>query len=329
MKELKFEKPKVDVKMGENNNIEYSIKPLARGFGITLGNTLRRVLLSSVPGAAIVNAKIDGVVHEYSVIEGVYEDVMGIVLNLKQVIVSVDSDDPNFEQKLELYMEGPAVVKAGDFNKVTGVNIINPDLVIANLNEQGRLHMEVTVRRGVGYVSANDNKVHSNNQVGIIAIDSLFSPVNKVSYHVDKIRGDDDALIMNVETDGSIDGNDVLPIASKMLIDYLTAIVELSDNVINSDYIKEQEIEPVNEKLDLGIDKLDLTVRLYNSLKRSGIATVGEIISKSEEEIMRLRSLGRKSFKELKDKIEEHGLSFASSGLRDYNTSYDDEEEEE
>ena len=328
MKELKFEKPNVEVKIGEDNNVEYQIRPLERGFGITLGNTLRRVLLSSIPGAAIVNVKIDGVEHEFSTIEGVYEDVMGIVLNLKQLVFSVDSNDPNFEQTLELYAEGPMTVTAGDFNKVTGVNVINPNQVIATLVDKGTLSMEVTIRRGIGYVSAEENKQYNNNRAGIIAIDSLFSPVKRASYHVDKIRGDKDSLVMNIETDGSIDGHEVLPIASKMLVDYLTSIVEVSDEVINTEYIKEQEKEPVNEKLEMSIDKLDLTVRLYNSLKRSGIYTVAEIVSKSEEDIMRLRSLGRKSFKELKDKLEENGLSFANSTLKDGNKKSLEEEEE-
>ncbi|VEU80117.1 DNA-directed RNA polymerase subunit alpha [Haploplasma axanthum] len=328
MKELKFEKPNVEVKVGENNTIEYQIKPLDRGFGITLGNTLRRVLLSSIPGAAIVNVKIDGVEHEFSTIEGVYEDVMGIILNLKQVVFSVDSEDPNFEQTIELYAEGPMTVTAADFNKVTGVNVINPDQVIANLADKGTLSMEVTVRRGVGYVSAQDNKIYNYNRLGVIAIDSIFSPVKRVSYHVDKIRGDNDSLTMNIETDGSIDGREVLPIASKMLVDYLNAIVEISDEVINADYIKEQEKEPINEKLEMSIDKLDLTVRLYNSLKRSGIYTVAQIVNETEEDIMRLRSLGRKSFRELKEKLEENGLSFANSTLKDDKKKSLEEEEE-
>lgn len=328
MIELKFEKPKVDVKIHDDYNVDYSIKPLSRGFGITLGNTLRRVLLSSVPGAAIVNVKIDGVQHEYSTIEGVYEDVMGIVLNLKQIVVNVDSNEPNFEQKLELYVEGPTTVTAKDFNKVTGVNIVNPDQVIATITGDVALQMEVTVRRGIGYVSAEENKIFSNNQIGIIPIDSLYSPVKRVSYKVDKIRGDDDALTLSIETDGSIKGHEVLPIASKILTDYLEAIVEISDEAINADFIKEEEKEPVNEKLEMGIDKLDLTVRLYNSLKRAGITTVAQIVEKPEEEIMRLRSLGRKSFKELKDKLAEHNLTFANSVIRE-NINKSTEEEEE
>jgi len=328
MIELKFEKPKVDVKIHDDYNVDYSIKPLSRGFGITFGNTLRRVLLSSVPGAAIVNVKIDGVQHEYSTIEGVYEDVMGIVLNLKQIVVNVDSNEPNFEQKLELYVQGPTTVTAKDFNKVTGVNIVNPDQVIATITGDVALQMEVTVRRGIGYVSAEENKIFSNNQIGIIPIDSLYSPVKRVSYKVDKIRGDDDALTLSIETDGSIKGHEVLPIASKILTDYLEAIVEISDEAINADFIKEEEKEPVNEKLEMSIDKLDLTVRLYNSLKRAGITTVAQIVEKPEEEIMRLRSLGRKSFKELKDKLAEHNLTFANSVIRE-NINKSTEEEEE
>lgn len=328
MRDLKFKKPNVEVKIGDENNIEYLIRPLDRGFGITLGNTLRRVLLSSIPGAAIVNAKIEGAEHEFSALDGVYEDVMGIVLNLKQVVLSVDSEDPDFEQKLELYVEGPKVVTAGDFNRVTGVEVINPDQVIANLTDKGVLNMEVTIRRGVGYVSADENKEFNKGEVGIIPIDAIFTPVKRVSYKVDKIRGDNDALTMKIETNGAIDGNDVLPLASKMLVDYLNAIVEISEQAANADFIKEQEVEPINEKLDMSIHKLDLTVRLYNSLKRSGIYTVGQVINQTEEEIMRLRSLGRKSFKELKEKLEEHGLSFANSSVKDdKNRSLVEEEE--
>lgn len=327
MKELKFEKPNVEVKISEDNKtIDYLIKPLARGFGITLGNTLRRVLLSSVPGAAIVNVKIDGVEHEYSTIEGVYEDVMGIVLNLKQVVFNTDSVDPNYEQKLELYAQGPITVTAGDFNRVTGLEVVNPDQVIATLNDKGTISMEVTVRRGIGYVSAVENKEFSNNQVGIIPIDSLFSPVKRVSYNIDKIRGDDDALNMKVETNGAIEGTEVLPIAAKMLTDYLNAIVEISEVAINEDFIKEQQIEPVNEILEMPIDKLDLPVRLYNSLKRAGIVTVSEVVNKTEEEIMRLRGLGRKSYKELKVKLDELDLAVAHSPIMDYDDINEEEE---
>jgi len=328
VRDLKFEKPNVEVKINDNNNVEYLIRPLDRGFGITLGNTLRRVLLSSIPGAAIVNTKIEGVEHEFATLEGIYEDVMGIVLNLKQVVFKVDSEDPNYEQKLELYVEGPKVVTAADFNKITGIEVINPDQVIATLNDQGVLNMEVTVRRGVGYVSADENKEFIRGEAGIIPIDAVFTPVKRVSYKVDKIRGDDDALTIKVETNGAVDGDEVLPIASKMLVDYLNSIVEVSEQAINIDFIKEKEQEPINEKLDMSIHKLDLTVRLYNSLKRSGIYTVGQVINQTEEEIMRLRSLGRKSFKELKEKLEEHGLSFANSSSKDDKGKTHVEEEE-
>lgn len=326
MRDLMFEKPNVEVKFEDDNTVEYIIKPLDRGFGITLGNTLRRVLLSSIPGAAIVNAKIEGVEHEFSALDGIYEDVMGIVLNLKQVVLSVDSTDIDFEEKLELYAEGPKVVTAGDFNKVTGINVVNPDQVIATLTDKGVLDMVVTIRRGVGYISADENKMYNNGEAGIIPIDSVYTPVKRVSYKVDKIRGDNDSLIMKVETNGAIDGEEVLPLASKMLVDYLNAIVEISEEAVNADFIKEQEEEPLNEKLEMSIHKLDLTVRLYNSLKRSNIYTVGQVVNQTEEEIMRLRSLGRKSFKELKEKLEEHGLSFANSSQERNKPAHDEEE---
>ena len=199
MRKLLFELPtSVEEISKDGNKARFVIKPLERGYGTTIGNALRRVLLSSMPGAAIVNVEIDGVQHEFTTIPGVFEDVMGIILNLKEVIISVDSDDVDFEQKLYLNVQGPKVVTAGDFERVTGVNIINPDLIIANLNEVGSLSMVVTVRRGVGYVSADENKIHSGNQVGLIAIDSLYSPILRLAYSIEKTRCDDDELTLEV-----------------------------------------------------------------------------------------------------------------------------------
>jgi DNA-directed RNA polymerase subunit alpha len=228
VKDLKFEKPTaVDEISVDGNKGRFIIKPLERGYGITLGNALRRVLLSSLPGAAIVNIKIDGVEHEFSTMEGVFEDVMGIVLNLKKVIFSVESQEPDFEQKLELYAVGSGKVTAADFNHVDGVDIINPDQVIANLSDTGRLSMEVTIRRGVGYVNAEKNKVFSKNEKSVIPIDSIYTPVSRVSYHVEKTRGDADELMLDIETNGAIAAKEALALASKMLIDYLKLLLRL------------------------------------------------------------------------------------------------------
>ncbi len=325
MKDLKFEKPTAVEEISvDGNKGHFIIKPLERGYGITLGNALRRVLLSSLPGAAIVNIKIDGVEHEFSTMEGVYEDVMGVVLNLKRVVFSVESTDPNYEQKLELYAVGDGIVTAADFSNVDGVTIINPEQVIANLSESGRLSMEVTIRRGTGYINAETNKEYSDNQKSIIAIDSIYTPVTRVSYHVEKTRGDEDELTLEIETNGAIKAKEALALASKMLIDYFDVIVQISDNAGYADFIYEQEEEPINKKLEMKIEQLDLSVRLFNSLKRSGIYTVAQIIGLTEEDVMRFRSLGRKSFRELKEKLAEQGLEFDNKAARDSKFNLDD-----
>ncbi len=329
MKDLKFEKPTAVEEISvDGNKGKFVIKPLERGYGITLGNALRRVLLSSLPGAAIVNIKIDGVEHEFSTIEGVYEDVMGIVLNLKKVIFTVESEDPDFEQKLELYAVGAGKVTAADFNHVDGVEVVNPDQVIATLSENGSLSMVVTIRRGVGYVKADYNKVYSRNEKSVIPIDSIYTPVERVSYHVEKTRGDEDELTLEIETNGAIEVKDALSLASKMLIDYFSVISEISEAAKDADFIYEQEEEPVNKKLEMKIEQLDLSVRLFNSLKRSGIYTVAQIIKMTEEDVMRLRSLGRKSFKELKEKLAEHGLEFENTSNKEPKFGLDDEDKE-
>jgi DNA-directed RNA polymerase subunit alpha len=253
---------------------------------------------------------------------------MGIVLNLKKVIFQVESTDPDFEQKLELYAVGAGKVTAADFNHVDGVEIVNKDLVIANLSETGRLSMEVTVRRGVGYVNAEKNKVFSKNEKSVIPIDSIFTPVSRVSYHVEKTRGDADELTLDIETNGAIIAKEALALASKMLIDYLNVIVSISEQAQSTDFIFEQEEEPTNKKLEMKIEQLDLSVRLFNSLKRSGIYTVAQIIRLTEEDVMRFRSLGRKSFKELKEKLAEQGLEFDNASSRDSKFHLDDEEKE-
>ncbi len=329
MKELKFEKPTAVEELSvDGNKGRFVIRPLERGYGITLGNALRRVLLSSLPGAAIVNIKIDGVEHEFSTMEGVYEDVMGIVLNLKKVIFKVDSTDPDFEQKLELYAVGQGKVTAADFNHVDGVEVINPEQVIASLSDTGRLSMEVTIRRGVGYVNAEKNKVFNRGEKSIIPIDAIYTPVSRVSYHVEKTRGDADELTLDIETNGAIDAKEALALASKMLIDYLDVVVQISEQAASTDFIFEQEEEPANKKLEMKIEQLDLSVRLFNSLKRSGIYTVAQIIRLTEEDVMRFRSLGRKSFKELKEKLAEHGLEFENTATKDSKFHLDDEEKE-
>jgi DNA-directed RNA polymerase subunit alpha len=319
MRKLLFELPtSVEEISKDGNKARFVIKPLERGYGTTIGNALRRVLLSSMPGAAIVNVEIDGVQHEFTTIPGVFEDVMGIILNLKEVIISVDSDDVDFEQKLYLNVQGPKVVTAGDFERVTGVNIINPDLIIANLNEVGSLSMVVTVRRGVGYVSADENKIHSGNQVGLIAIDSLYSPILRVAYSIEKTRGDDDELTLEVETNGAIEAKDAIAMAAKILIDHFDIIVQISERAGQIEFIKEEEEDEENQVYNMKIEELDMSVRLFNALKRAGISTVGGLLKMREEEIIKIRNLGRKSMKELKECLAEHNLELKSSYIDDY-----------
>lgn len=319
MRKLLFELPtSVEEISKDGNKARFVIKPLERGYGTTIGNALRRVLLSSMPGAAIVNVEIDGVQHEFTTIPGVFEDVMGIILNLKEVIISVDSDDVDFEQKLYLNVQGPKVVTAGDFERVTGVNIINPDLIIANLNEVGSLSMVVTVRRGVGYVSADENKIHSGNQVGLIAIDSLYSPILRVAYSIEKTRGDDDELTLEVETNGAIEAKDAIAMAAKILIDHFDIIVQISERAGQIEFIKEEGEDEENQAHLMKIEELDMSVRLFNALKRAEISTVGGLLKMREEEIIKIRNLGRKSMKELKECLAEHNLELKSSYIDDY-----------
>ncbi|NMA05230.1 MAG: DNA-directed RNA polymerase subunit alpha [Acholeplasmataceae bacterium] len=318
MQELKFSKPDVNVEVDSKNpnKATFVISPLERGYGITIGNTLRRILLSSLPGTAIVNVRIDGVEHEFQTIEGVEEDVMSIVLNLKKVIFHTDSIDANFEKEIELHASGEGVVTAGDLSVDTELKVINPDQVIATLSEGGSLSMFLTVRRGIGYVGSENNKVH-NKVVGTISIDSLFTPVLRVSYKVDKTRVDRDTnydkLEMEVETNGALKPYEAVSLASKMMIDYLTVIVDLDESTHERDFMGESPETQEDKKLDKPIEELDLSVRSFNCLKRAGINTLAELTKKSEEEMMRVRNLGRKSLKEVKDKLEELGLSFAPS----------------
>ena len=330
MKELKFEKPTaVEEISSDARSGRFLFRPLERGYGITLGNALRRVLLSSLPGAAIVNVKIEGVSHEFSSLEGVYEDVMGIILNLKKIVFAVDSQDPQFEQKIELSAIGPCVVTADDFELPTGVEVINPTQVIATLSDNAKFQMTVTVRRGIGYVSAEDNKVYAKQEKGVIAIDAIYTPVERVVYSVEKTRGDMDELTIDIHTNGAVLAKEALALASKMLVDYFNVLVSVSESAANMDFIRETTEEPTSKKGDTKIEQLDLSVRLFNSLKRSGITTVGELTRMTEEQVMRLRSLGRISFKELKEKLAEQGLEFEQSANKESRYDFDSDEDKE
>ncbi len=314
MKDMKFEKPSTIVEANPADEFygKYIIKPLERGFGITLGNSLRRVLLSSLPGAAITNVYIEGALHEFSAIDGIIEDVTEIILNLKDVVLTIDSEDPNVEKTLEIIAVGEGAVTAGDIICDSDVVIINKDKVIANLANHAKLKIVMIARRGIGYVEAMENK-RVEDPIGYIPIDSIYAPIKNVKYNVEKMlvdnSADHDELSIEITTDGSITPSDALGIAAKIMTSHLDVVVELSQKAIDADFIVDREDENTSKVLEMTIEDLDFSVRSYNSLKRAGISTVGELAQKSEEDMMTIRNLGRKSLKEVKDKLEELGLS--------------------
>ena len=316
MKELKFEKPRTSIEEVSNQGSygKFVISPLERGFGITLGNALRRTLLSSLPGCAIVNMKIDGAEHEFQNVDGVVEDVITIILNLKRVVLATDSEDPNFETTVEIH-KGEGEVTAADIIHSNEIEVINPEQHIATVAAGGNLHMFLTVRRGVGYVSSVQNKEY-NQSVGVISIDSIYTPIVNVAFNVEKTRVENvnvasfDKLEIEVTTNGSISAKEALAIASKMMIEHLEVVVELSEKASTSNYMIEAEDEAQNRRLEMTIDELDLSVRSYNCLKRAGLNTVAELTAKSEEDMIKVRNLGRKSLKEIKEKLEDLGLGF-------------------
>jgi DNA-directed RNA polymerase subunit alpha len=315
MKDLKFEKPKTITEEINENYGRFVITPLDRGFGITIGNSLRRVLLSSLPGAAIINLQIDEVSHEFTAIENVVEDVTAIVLNLKGVVLTIDSTNPGVEKRLEVIVEGPCDVTAADIIADDEVLILNPDHYICHVNKGKRFRMVMNARKGNGYVSADKNAPFRENKVGVIPIDSLYTPVVRANYAIDKTRVDDNAdydkLTVEVWTNGSIGPKEAIGMAAKMLIDHLHSVVELSTRAMAEDFMIERKSEESSRNLEKPIEDLDLSVRSYNCLKRAGIHTLGELIEKTEEDMMKVRNLGKKSLKEVKQKLEELGLGLA------------------
>lgn len=314
MKDLKFEKPETRIIDDGQTKGTFEISPLERGYGVTLGNSLRRVLLSSLPGAAIINCQIDGVQHEFTSIEGVVEDVTTIVLNLKDVILNIDNEDTEVEKELEIDVHGPKNITASDIKADNEVTVINSDLHIATVNEGESFRMVMSARKGVGYVSAEKNKAY-NKMVGIIPIDSIYTPVQRVKYDVKKTRveesADFDKLTMEIETNGATTPKEALGVAAKMMISHLELVVELSEKAQEEEYMIERESEQNSQILEMQIEDLDLSVRSYNCLKRAGINTVEELTEKTEEDMMKVRNLGKKSLKEVKQKLEDLDLSLA------------------
>ena len=311
---LNFEKPmyKITDYVESSHYGRFELEPLERGFGTTIGNALRRVMLSSMPGSAIVAVKIEGVMHEFQTIDGVYEDVTAIVLNLKNVVVKNLTDE---DQILHLSVSEEKVVTAADIDANPNVEIVNPDQVIATLAKGGRLDMELVVSNGRGYVPSSENKKFiENNKIGYIAIDALYSLIERVSFEVEAARVGQDAsynkLIMDVYTNGSIRPEEAMALSAKILIEHLNIITNLSEIADTTGVMNAKQEDSKLKKLETPIDDLDFSVRAYNCLKRANINTLGDLTEKSELEMMKIRNLGKKSLKEVIDKIKDMGLRF-------------------
>jgi len=311
---LRFEKPEYKiVEYIENNHYgKFELEPLERGFGTTLGNALRRVMLSSLPGSAITSVKIEGVMHEFQKIDGVVEDVTAIVLALKSIVIKNHSEE---DKIIRLYADKEGAVTAGDIERDADVEIVNPDLVIANLVKGGKLDMEMTVSNGRGYVDAKANqKLLGENVAGVIAIDSLYSPIERVSYEVESARvGQNenfDKLTMNVYTNGSITPEEAMALSARILIEHFNIVTDLNSISDVSGLMAEKKVDTITKTLETPIEEIEFSVRAYNCLKRAGINTVQDLISKKESDVTKIRNLGKKSLKEVIDKVKEMGLKF-------------------
>ena len=314
----KFERPKFKISeyVESENYGKFVISPLERGFGTTLGNALRRTMLSSLPGGAVYSIKVDGVFHEFSSIKGVKEDVTLIVLNIKNLILDIADDDV---YTLRISAKGPCTVKAEDIILPAGVEVLNPDLEIAHLDKGGELDMELMARKGRGYVSADENKQlyqGSSQGIGTIYTDAIYTPVVKTNFSVEPTRVGQsakyDALTVEIWTDGSINPKESLALAAKILISHLELLSEVDTQVSGMESLMKDYVnDGAAKKINMAIEDLDLTVRSYNCLKRAGISTVQELTEKTEEEMSRVRNLGKKSLKEVKEKLAELNLGFA------------------
>lgn len=307
---IEIEKPKIEtVEISDDSKYgKFVIEPLERGYGTTLGNSLRRILLSSLPGAAVTAIQIDGVLHEFSTVEGVVEDVTTIILNVKKLALKIYSED---EKTLEIDVRGEGPVTAADITHDSDVEVLNPDLHIATLAKDAHLRIRLTARRGRGYITADGNK-REDQAIGVIPIDSIYTPVSRVTYQVENTRvgqvSNFDKLTLDVWTDGSIGPKDAIALGSKILTEHLNIFVGLTDEAKNAEIMVEKEEDQKDKVLEMTIEELDLSVRSYNCLKRAGINTVQELANKSEEDMMKVRNLGRKSLEEVKHKLEELGL---------------------
>ncbi len=310
---MQIDKPNITYKESNNGaSAEFVIEPLENGFGHTIGNAMRRVLLGGMPGAAAVAIRVQGAAHEFSTLPGVTEDVEDIILNLKQMIVKTQDTSPDFKSTIYLKAQGPCDVTAGDITLNDQVEILNPDLHICTLADKATIDMEIIIGRGRGYVLADANKDVCDS-IGYIAIDSIFSPVKTAEYHVENARvGQDmhfDRLILNVETNGSVGAVEISSLAAKLLNDHLHMFIELVQGMDDTETLKAKEKDATKKVLDTSIADLELSVRSTNCLKRANILTVGDLVSKTYKELSKVRNLGSKSLEEIIQKIESLGLS--------------------
>ena len=304
---IEFEKPNI-TKVDESTNYgKFVVEPLERGYGTTLGNSLRRILLSSLPGAAVSSIQIDGVLHEFSTIDGVLEDVTQIILNIKKLALKMNTDE---DKNIEIDVNGPAKVTAADIVADPDVEVLNPEQYICTVADGGHFHVRMTVKKGRGYVAADQNK-SDDMPIGVLPIDSIFTPISRVNYQVESTRvgrrNDFDKLTLDVWTNGSISPREAISLAAKILTEHLDIFVNLTDEAKNAEIMVEKETHK-EKMLEMTIEELDLSVRSYNCLKRAGINTVQELTNKTEADMMKVRNLGRKSLEEVKNKLADLGL---------------------
>lgn len=317
---IEMEKPKVEcVERSEDGTYaRFEVEPLERGYGTTLGNSLRRVLLSSLPGSAATSVKIDGVLHEFSTIKGVKEDVTEIILNIKKLITMVNSDTP---KTVYIDATGPGEVLGCDIKCDHEVEVVSKDLHIATLDDDAKLYMEITLANGRGYVSAEKNKENMQSMIGVIPVDSIYSPIRKVNYNVTNTRvgqvTDYDKLSLELWSDGTITPEEALSLSAKILNDHMSLFIDLTDEIKHRDIMVEKSEDKKDKVLELTIEELDLSVRSFNCLKRAGINTVEDLVNKSEGEMMKVRNLGRKSLEEVIAKLAALGLSFSKETYDD------------
>ncbi len=313
---IEIEKPRVEcVEISEDNSYgKFVVEPLERGYGTTLGNSLRRILLSSLPGVAVNSVKIDGILHEFSTIPGVKEDVTEIILNIKKLAVKLHADGP---KTIYINHEGAGEICARDIKCDSDVEVINGDLHIATLNEDAKLFMEIVIDKGRGYVSADRNKQLIQPVIGVIPVDSIYTPVNKVNYTVENTRvgqiTDYDKLVLEVWTNGTIDPSDAVSLGAKIMNEHLNLFIDLSESARNTEIMVTKEADKKEKVLETTIEELDLSVRSYNCLKRAGINTVQDLTNRSENDMMKVRNLGRKSLEEVISKLDSMGLCLATN----------------